>query len=346
MSTAVKSASAETGARRVAALLLSLDQESAAALLKTLAPEVLPRVAEAMTAVEAEGPDAAIRSTIWRDLVREIEKGHVEHPHARDESELGRFLEASIGRDRSVSVLTEMRERRRVERPFVSIENSRPEHIGKALAEESTAVRALVLGNLPPKLAAGVLALMDPDDSLAVVQRISKQGSPRRETIDMVAKSVSAEVERLSTQPSKPRREDRLRSIADILNGGDKEFGRNVLTGLDDADKPAAESIREMMFTWTDLAKLDRRAMQKVLSTVETGKLAMALKGGPIEVEENILSNLSQRVRDMVAEERELFGPRPRSEVDAARAELMKGIRSLVESGEMSTTTSVEGMVE
>ncbi len=337
--------SAHSGARRVAALLLSLDQESAAALLKTLDPEVLPRVADAMTAVEAEGPDSEVRSSIWRELVREIENGHVDHPRARDEVELSRFLESSVGPERTTAVLAEMRERRRIERPFVAIENAPPARVAKALTAESTAVRALVLGHLPPKLAAGVLELLDADESLDVVQRIAKQGTPRRETIDMIAKSVAVEVERLASEPVKPRREDRLRSIAEILNGGDKEFGRNVLTGLDDADKPAAESIRELMFTWNDLAKLDRRAMQKVLSTVETGKLAMALKGGPPEVEENVLGNLSKRVRDMVAEERELFGPRPRSEVDAARAELMKGIRSLVESGELSTSVSAEGLV-
>lgn len=340
-----KTAPPATGARRVAALLLSLDQASAAALLKTLAPEVLPRVADAMTAIEAEGPDSEVRSQIWRDLVRELENGHVQHPRARDEEELARFLESGVGRDRANAVLTEMRERRRLERPFVAIENATPAHIAKALAAESTAVRALVLGNLPPKLSAGVMALLDQDESLRVVQRLAKQGVPRRETIDLVAKNLAAEVERIAAEPLKPQPQDRMRSIADILNRGDKELGRSVLAGLEESDKPVAEGIREMMFTWTDLAKLDRRAMQKVLSTVETGKLALALKGGPVEVEENVLVNLSQRVRDMVAEERELLGPRPRAEVDAARADLMKGIRSLVESGELSAQASVEGLV-
>ncbi len=340
-----KSAPPTTGPRRVAALLLSLDQSSAAALLKTLSPDVLPRVADAMTAIEAEGPESEVRSQIWRDLVRELENGHVQHPRARDEDELSRFLESGVGRERAATVLADMRERRRLERPFIAIESATPAHIAKALAAESTAVRALVLGNLPPKLSAGVMALLDQDESLRVVQRLAKQGLPRRETIDLVAKNVAAEVNRLAAEPRKPEAQDRMRSIAEILSRGDKELGRNVLAGLEEADKPVAESIREMMFTWTDLANLDRRAMQKVLSTVETGKLALALKGGPIEVEENILVNLSQRVRDMVAEERELLGPRPRAEVDAARADLMKGIRSLVESGELSAQTSVEGLV-
>lgn len=340
-----KTSTAASGARRVAALLLSLDQAAAAALLKTLSPDVLPRVADAMTAIEGEGPDSAARSGFWRELVRELENGHVEHPRARDEEELGRFLESGIGRERAGSVLAEMRERRRQERPFVAVEDAPPARIARALASESTAVRALVLGNLPPKLSAGVLSVLDQEESLRVVQRLAKQGSPRRETIDLVAKNLAAEVERLAAEPRKPETQDRLRSIAEILNRADKELGRSVLAGLADADKPVADGIREMMFTWTDLAKLDRRAMQKVLSTVETGRLALALKGGPVEVEENVLANLSQRVRDMVAEERELLGPRPMVEVEAARAELMKGIRSMVESGELSPQASAEGLV-
>jgi len=334
-----------TGPRRVAALLLSLDQDSAAALLKTLDPDVLPRVADAMTAIEAEGPESEARSQIWRELVRELENGHVQYPRARDEEELGRFLESGVGRERSVTVLAEMRERRRLERPFAAIEDATPAQITKALAAESTAVRALVIGNLPPKLSAGVMALLDQEESLRVVQRLVRQSVPRRETIDLVAKNLAAEVARFASEPRKPETQERMRSIAEILNRGDKEMGRSVLAGLEDADKTVAEGIREMMFTWVDLANLDRRAMQKVLSTVETGKLALALKGGPVEVEENVLANLSQRVRDMVAEERELLGPRPKAEVDMARADLMKGIRSLVESGELSAQASLEGLV-
>lgn len=334
-----------TGARRVAALLLELDQASAAALLKTLAPDVLPRVADAMNAIESEGPDAEVRTQIWRDLVREIGNARVEHPRARDEDELARFLESGVGKERATAVLAEMRERRRLERPFVAVESSAPEHIARALEPESTAVRALVLGNLPPKLSAAVMSLIDEEESLRVVRRLAKQGVTRRETLDLVAKKVAAEVERLAAEPKKPQAQDRMRSIADILNRADKELGRSVLAGLEESDKPVAEGIREMMFTWNDLAKLDRRAMQKVLSTVETGKLALALKGGPAEVEENVLANLSARVRDMVNEERELLGARPRAEVDAARADLMKGIRSLVEGGELSTQSSTEGLV-
>ncbi len=338
-------AAPDAGARRVASLLLSLDQTSAAALLRTIDPRVLPRVAAAMSRIEAEGENALAATSAWRDLVREINGGLPPPPRARDEEELGRFLEMGLGQERASAVLSEMRERRRIENPFVNVVDAPPARLVKALAGESTAVRALVLGHLPPKAAAGVLAALDPEESLRVVQRLSKAGAPQRETVDLVARNLQAEVERLANEPARPAPAERLRSIANILNNAGGEVGRNVLSALDQSDKSAADGIRELMFTWDDLAKLDRKAMQKVLSKVETNALALALKGSSPAVEENVLSNLSQRVREMLADEREMLGPRPRAEVEASRNEVLKNVRELVESGELSGAVSNEEML-
>jgi flagellar motor switch protein FliG len=338
-------ANAPSGARAVAALLMSLEESAAAGLLKTLDAGLLPRVAAAMAELEAEGAKSAPLAPDWRKLALAVENAKSPRPRARDEEELGRFLEHGLGAERGAAVLTEMRELRRLEKPFDAIERLPPARIVKALASESTGVRAVVLRYLSPRCAAGVLAALEPAESLRVVQRLSTAGMPKREVVDLVASSLHSELQRLAAQPEPTKPSERMRSIAEILKSADKEVGRMVLTELDAKDKQVAEAIREMMFTWEDLATLDRRAMQKVLSTVDTGKLAMALKGGPVSVETNVLANLSQRVRQMVAEERELLGPRPRAEVDAARAEMMKAVHALVESGELSSTTNTEGLV-
>jgi flagellar motor switch protein FliG len=324
---------------------MSLDESAAAGLLKALDARMLPRVAAAMAELEAEAAKKSPIAPDWRKLALAVDGTQRSSPRARDEEELGRFLEQGLGAERGAAVLNEMRELRRLEKPFDAIEGASPVRIAKALAGESTAVRAVVLRYLSPRTAAGVLSALDPAESLRVVQRLSNAATPRRDVIDLVASSLQAEIQRLSAQPEPAPPSERMRSIAEILKSADKEVGRTVLTELEAKDKPVAEAIREMMFTWEDLATLDRRAMQKVLSTVDTGKLAMALKGGPQSVEANVLANLSQRVRQMVAEERELLGPRPKAEVDAARAEMMKAVRALVESGELSASTSTEGLV-
>jgi flagellar motor switch protein FliG len=333
------------GARAVAALLMSLDESAAAGLLKALDARMLPRVAAAMAALEAEASKSAPIAPDWRKLALAVDGAQRSSPRARDEEELGRFLEQGLGAERGAAVLSEMRELRRLEKPFEAFESVPPARIVKALAGESTAARAVVLRYLSPKAAARVLSALDPAESLRVVQRLSSAGAPRREIVDLVASTLQAELQRIAAQPEAPQPSERMRSIAEILKSADKDVGRMVLTELEAKDKPVAEAIRGMMFTWEDLGTLDRRAMQKVLSTVDTGKLAMALKGGPAAVEANVLANLSARVRQMVAEERELLGPRPKAEVDAARAEMMKSVHALVESGELSAATSSEGMV-
>jgi flagellar motor switch protein FliG len=355
---ALPSSTSIGGARAVAALLMSLDETSAAGLLKALDANVLPRVAAAMAEIESESANApapapsaanaakkSANAPDWRKLALAVDAGARATPRARDEEELGQFLERGLGAERATAVLNAMRELRRVERPFDSIESAPPSRIAKALAAESTAVRAVVLRYLSPRSAAGVLAALDPADSLRVVQRLSSAETPRRDTVELVASKLGAEIQRLAAEvePAKPA--DRVRRVAEILKSAEKDVGRKVLADLDAQDKPVAEAIREMMFTWEDLATLERRAMQKVLSSVDTGKLAMALKGGPSSVEANVLANLSQRVRDMVAEERELLGPRPKAEVDAARVEMMKAVHGLVESGELSASATSEGLV-
>ena len=85
--------------------------------------------------------------------------------------------------------------------------------------------------------------------------------------------------------------------------------------------------------------------MQKILGTVDTKTLSVALKGCTPEVEENVLGNLSSRVREMVSEERELAGPVPMSEVKSARDEVLRNIRAMIEAGEFKPTRGGDELV-
>jgi len=86
--------------------------------------------------------------------------------------------------------------------------------------------------------------------------------------------------------------------------------------------------------------------MQKILGMVDTKTLSIALKGASVAVEENILGNLSSRVREMVSEEREIAGPMPLSDVQDARNEIMVSIRALIEAGEFRPTRGSDALVE
>ena len=119
-----------------------------------------------------------------------------------------------------------------------------------------------------------------------------------------------------------------------------------MIEALAQSDERTANELREQLFTWEDIGTLNRRAMTKILGTVDTKTLSIGLKGCSQAVEKNILSNLSSRVREMVTEERELAGPMSIADVKLARDEILKNIRALIESGEFRPNRGGEDLVQ
>ena len=165
------------------------------------------------------------------------------------------------------------------------------------------------------------------------------------EALHCVAEALNEKVTEIENGPVAADPSRRLKTIAEMLTFSKPETEQTVLDGLGDGDDSMIEEIREYMFTWTDLAGVDKRSMQKILASVDTRTLAIALKGSPPEVEENIMANLSSRVKEMVLDERELTGALPIGEVLEARAETMRGVRALMESGEFKPSRGGEKLV-
>ena len=111
------------------------------------------------------------------------------------------------------------------------------------------------------------------------------------------------------------------------------------------SDGAIDEEIRELMFSWDDLASLARRGRQKVLPSVDTRTLALGLKSCSPVVEKNVTDNLSERVRAMVEDERDTLGAVPMSDVTEARAEILTAVRGLMESGEVRLPKAGEELV-
>ena len=107
----------------------------------------------------------------------------------------------------------------------------------------------------------------------------------------------------------------------------------------------AAGAIREEMFTFDDIAKLDKKSMQKILAAVDSRQLAVSLKAAIPAVEQSILGNLSKRAADMVREERDSLGPTPLSDVVASQNEILKMIRDMMDKGDIKAGGAAEQLV-
>jgi len=334
---------APTGVQKVAAFLLSLDREVASQVLGHMPPDVLAEVAEAMTRLDEglRGPERV--KEIWKEIAVLIHAPKSLRPS--EEGELSGMLESSVGAQRATEVLAAIRDRRLRERPFLNIERHPPESLARVLVGESPAVAALVLAHLDPSASAAVLGSFDADRALDVVRRMATLSPPGYETLRGIAEKLEGRLEELAGLPVPADASRRLKTIADMLNFADDDIERSVLHGLSDKDEDIAKEIREFMFTWEDIGEIDKRAMQKILGSVDTRTLAMSLKAASSAVESNVMANLSARVREMVAEERELAGSVSMAEVLAARNEIMTTVRTMMDSGEFKPSKAGDELV-
>jgi len=330
------------GDQRVAAFLLSLDKDKAAELMSQLDPEAVPAVAKAMLELDESFSSPESVDKLYGEVARELYTRRGVDCAPVDT--LNELLNKALGNERGAEVAREIEGRRLAERPFAKVEVASAASIATALAEETAPIVAVILAHMTPAVAAEVLGRMDEARGLEVVQRMANLEPIQPGTLASLAAHVeqrvgSLEETHLNEGPA------RVQSIAEMLNFTRQDIERSILENLEKEDEEMAAEIRESMFTWADLGDVDKRSMQKILAAVDTHTLALALKACAQEVEENVLTNLSTRVQEMVAEERELAGLVPMAEVLTARAEVMRAVHALIDTGEFTPSRGGEELV-
>ena len=96
-----------------------------------------------------------------------------------------------------------------------------------------------------------------------------------------------------------------------------------------------SQQIQDLMFVFENLADVDDRGMQAILREVQQEALMKAIKGADEVLKEKILSNMSKRAAEMLADDLDAMGPVRISEVEAAQKEILIVARKLSEEGEI-----------
>jgi flagellar motor switch protein FliG len=99
-----------------------------------------------------------------------------------------------------------------------------------------------------------------------------------------------------------------VEAVANIFNQMDKELEGDLLSRIEEQDPNLVERIRQLMFTFEDLLKLDDRSIQTLLKEVSSDELSVALKGASDALKAKIFSNMSERAANMLKEDLEAMG--------------------------------------
>ena len=132
--------------------------------------------------------------------------------------------------------------------------------------------------------------------------------------------------------------------LVQVLNQ-ERGMEKNVLDALAERDQELADQVRNQLFTFDDLVKLDDRAMQRVLRDVDQKDLLLAIRGAHAEVRDHVLKNLSKRAAQTMEEELAIMRPARLSNIEAAQQRVVNVIRKLEESEEISIVRGGQGDV-
>ena len=112
------------------------------------------------------------------------------------------------------------------------------------------------------------------------------------------------------------------------------------MTSLEESNRQSAERIKNLMFTFDDLVKLDNAAAQTLLRHVDKDKLAIALKGASEPLRQFFLPNMSSRAAKMLSDDMQTLGPVRLRDVDEAQALLVNLTKDLARKGEIMIAKS------
>jgi flagellar motor switch protein FliG len=319
-------------------LLISLGPDYSAQIYKYLNDDEIEQLTLSITSIRKVAPE--VREKVLDEFheiclaERFIAEGGIDY--ARE------VLEKAIGQQRALDLIGKLTSSLQV-RPFDFVRKSDPLQIVSFLQNESMQTIALVLSYLDPLQASQVLSSMPKEKQSGIIGRVAKMGSISPEYIKDAERVLERRISSMGV--SDQLNVGGLDSIVNILNCVDRGTEKFILETLELNDAELADDIRKKLFVFEDIAKLDNRAVQRVLREVENNTLAIALKGTTDEVSKIIFSNVSKRLVDMIKDEMEFMGPVRVKDVEEAQQAIVNVVRKLEDQGEIVTSRGGDDLV-
>ena len=317
-----------TGPKKAAILLVALGEDAAADVMKNLEEAEIQQVGYYMSRFTDVSPEELdiVLEEFYRNSVMADEGVSI----SSSPDFVKNALTKALGAERAKELSDNLRagedevglEALRYAEPIMIsnyIRSEHPQTIALILSYlKNVEQSATVLRELPESLQADVLYRMAVIESIppGVVAEMNEVLTEEMKTAGSMATSVGG-----------------VEPVAEILNSVDKATETRILASIEESNPDLAEQIRELMFTFEDMALIDAKQMQIVMKDVDQADMVLALKTASDAVKELIFSSMSSRAAEMVRDDLENLGPAKISDVEAAQQKIIKVVKKLEEDG-------------
>jgi flagellar motor switch protein FliG len=205
-----------------------------------------------------------------------------------------------------------------------------PRAVAEIVKNEHPQIVATILAHLPSRQAADVLRELDSAAQADIAMRMARL----EEVPETALQELDSIVERQAKEATaiKTAKLGGVKAAADMINLlGPAQS--TMIEAIQAEDAELGELIKDALFVFDNLLKVDDRGVQAILREVQADTLATALKGADEEISEKIYKNMSKRAAEILRDDIASKGPVRVSEVEQAQKEILAVALRLAEEG-------------
>ena len=315
-----------SGPQKAAVFMLAVGRDHSAKLFERMDDEEIRELSHAMSTLGSVGANVVERLFVEFADQLSTAGGLV---GSYDSTE--RLLLSSLPEDRVKQIMEEMRGPAG-RTMWDKLGNVNEAVLANYLKNEYPQTVAVVLSKIKPDHAARVLALLPENFSMEVIMRMLRMEAVQKEILDHVERTLRTE---FMTNLARTARRDSHELMADIFNNLDRNTENRFMTALEERNRESAERIKQLMFTFDDLVRVDSSGIQMLLRQVEKDALSVALKGASEDVKELFFANMSERAGKMMKEDMDAMGAVRLKDVDEAQSSIVQTAKALADAGEI-----------
>ena len=313
--------------QKVAIVMVALGEEASGEVMKHLSDYEIEEITQAIAGLK----------NISVELMDQILEEYEQHLIAGEWVSQGgvdfarQALERAVGPRKAQEILDRISSQ--ITSGFYILRNVPPDQIAPFISHEHPQSIALILSQLEPDQASGILAQLPERLQTDVAYRIATMENITPNVLTEIEESLEASLRDMlggNQDVGGPK------VVADMLNLTGSSVEKNVLDNMDAQDPEVSESVRNLMFVFDDIAKLTDNDIQTLMREVDQKDLVIALKSASDEMKEKVLGNMSERVRTFITEEMAFQPPMRLSEVEEVQLRIVQQVRQLEEQGQVA----------
>ena len=317
-----------TNVEKAAVVLMSLGKDTASEVMKFLNESEVKKLSRAfMNVQEVQRETQSVIVGEFTNMLRAAERVVVDGKEfAKD------VISSAFGNEAGDSLLEYITGSKK--EPLSTLLGDIPRNIvDNFVQSEHPQTIAFLLTKMSPELAAELMTSMPEELQTEVLVRISQLEHVKADVIDEVREVLRSQLRGVGM-----REEEEIggpKAAADILNFVDRNNEERIVAEIEELFPELAEEIKNLMFTFEDLLKIDDRSIQSILKEVPRESLVLALKTATEDLRGLLFRNMSQRAAAMLQEDLESMGPTKLKDVEKAQQGIIDIVRKLESEGKI-----------